>query len=258
MGAARAKGKAAREDGTVAEKTTQPPLLILPGALGVADGGGEASALLSQGRRVVTFAYGAERTAEALLGRATAAAGAERFDLLGFSIGGWFAQVLAARRPERVGKVVLAHSFLLEPGQGWRFTAASTLWPLVPAALFRAGGMKRARLALAPLRERDGDGYAAALRELEQKLAAPSTRAVLRAQQEATRDSLRAPLALRDDIALLIVESDNDALVGTTARAALRSRYPKAQRVTIAGAGHAAALVEPEAFAGAVDAFLRG
>jgi pimeloyl-ACP methyl ester carboxylesterase len=257
MGAGGAKGKAAREDGTVAEETTQPPLLVLPGALGVADGGGAAAALLERRRRVVTFAYGEERTAEGLIERALAAAGAQRFDLLGFSIGGWFAQVLAARQPGRVRKLVLAHSFLLEPGHGWRFAAAATLWPLVPAALFRAGVMKRARLALAPLRERDGEAYAAALRELEQRLASPATRAVLRAQQEAAQDSLRAPIALRDDVAMLIVESDNDALVGAEARAALRSRYPQAERVTIAGAGHAAALVEPEAFAGAVDGFLR-
>lgn len=236
----------------------QPPLLVLPGALGVADGGASALELLGRGRRVVGFAYGEERSVHALLARALAAVGdAERFDLLGFSVGGWLAQCLAAREPERVRKVVLAHSFALDPGDAWRFALAVRLWPLLPRALFRAAAGKKARLALRGLAASDPERCAGAMSEVRRTLRDPGTARMLAAQQHVLRDSLSGG-GCTARCPVLIVEGEDDPILPPAARERLAREYPGAARVRLSGVGHAGALVDPSGFAAAVDSFLRG
>lgn len=241
-------------DGNV--QPTQPPLLVLPGALGVADGGGRALELLGRGRRVVGFAYGRERSLDAVLGRALAAAGAERFDVIGFSVGGWLAQCLAAREPGRVRRMVLAHSFALDPADAWRFALAIRLWPLLPRALFGAAVSRKARLALRALAAKDPARCTALLEEVRAALADLATAGMLEAQQHVLLDSLRSG-SCAADCPVLIVEGEDDPILPPGARAILTGRYPGAERVVLSSVGHAAALVEPELFAARVDAFLR-
>lgn len=233
-----------------------PTLLVLPGALGVADGGGEAIGLLAQRRRVITFSYGDERQIEALLARALAALeGEARFDVIGFSVGGWLAQCLAAREPERVRRIVLAHSFALEAGDAWRFALAARLWRLLPRPWFRAAVRKRAALALRALAARDPERRAATLERLHSALDRPETAAMLEAQQHVLRDSLRGGGCVAPG-PVLIVEGADDPILGPAARDRLGRKYPRADRVVLGGVGHAGALVDPEGFAAAVDAFL--
>jgi pimeloyl-ACP methyl ester carboxylesterase len=237
----------------------QPPLIVLPGGLGVADGGGEALSLLGQDRQLIRVDYAQASDFDALLETvlcAASASGAPRFDLLGFSIGGWFAQCIAARAADRVGKVVLAHSFVLEPRLRWRFSAALRLWPLLPPSIVRAGAMRRARLALAPLSNRP-ELHAEMLRHVSETLAAPEALERLRAQQRVIHDSLAGPLGAVG-ASILIVDSSSDPLVGAPERARLRRRYPLAEHVDFAAGGHVGALVAPQAFAEVVDRFLRG
>ena len=233
-----------------------PPLVVLPGGLGVADGGGEALGMLAQGRRLVRIDYADAPDYDALCG-SVLQAGAARFDLLGFSIGGWFAQCVAARAPDRVRKVVLAHSFVLEPKHGWRFSMALKLWPLLPRSVIRAGVMRRAALALEPLRGVRPEAHARTVRAVAESLDRPETLDALLAQQRLIRDSVTERLGA---IAapMLIVECGIDPLVGRRARAELRRRFPEAEHVDFPDAGHVSALVAPEAFARIVDRFLRG
>jgi pimeloyl-ACP methyl ester carboxylesterase len=176
-------------------------------------------------------------------------------DVIGFSIGGWFAQCLAAHERERVRKLVLAHSFVLGPSSRWRFTAALRLWRLLPAALVRAGVMKRARAALEPLKEERPDEYRTVLKATAAALEKAGTLEQLRAQQRLVRDSLGAPLpAVRAD--MLIIESSADPLVPRKARAQLRRTYPDARTVDFPDGGHVSALHSPSAFAREVGGFL--
>gem|GEM_PF-5871760 len=202
---------------------------------------------------------GGEERICALLDRAVGlmdAAGFERFDVIGFSIGGWFAQCLAAREPARVGKVVLVNSFTLEGARPWQFGLAAKLWPILPPPLLRAGIMKRAKAALAGLRSKDPVLYEAALRDVAEAVASPLGRSRLAAQQLVTRDSLIRGHGAAAGQPVLIVQSDDDALVGARAREQLRRKYPEAECVVLTGAGHAAALTAPEALAGAIGDFL--
>lgn len=237
------------------------PLLVLPGALGIADGGGAVARMLEPARPVVHFDYGSEDRVGPLLGRAVAAmdaAGADRFDILGVSIGGWFAQCLAARHPSRVRRIVLAHSFVLRGGDAWRFRLALRLWPLLPERLLRAGIRARGRRALRPLRTLSEDGYRAVLRQIEAKLAERAALAALAAQQEVILDSLSPPPPKPDAaMPILIIEPEDDALIGPGDRARLRRHFPDARVVRLEGAGHIGALVRPRELAEAVDRFLR-
>jgi 3-oxoadipate enol-lactonase len=234
-----------------------PPLVVLPGGLGVADGGGEALATLAQGRRLERVDYAGLRDFDSLLDRVLRAAGnAARFDLIGFSIGGWFAQCVAAQAPDAVRKVVLAHSFLLEPKLRWRFAAALKIWPLLPRSVVRAGVMRRLRVALEPLETTKPETHEETVRAVAETLSRSDTIDLLIAQQHLIHDSLAHPLG-PVTAPMLIVDSSTDPLVGAKARARLRSEYPKAEHVGFRGAGHISALVEPERFATAVDTFLR-
>ena len=235
----------------------QPPLLILPGALGVADGAALAS--LGERRRLVTFAYGLEDDAAAMFARAlamTEGRSVERFDILGLSVGGWFGQCLAAARPGRVRKLVLANSFTLAPGDAWRFRLADRIWPLIPPALFQALIMKRAKLAVAPVHAARPDAYRQALTGLTRGMRAPGMRAQLAAQQRVIADTLTVPLRPMA-VPVLIIESDDDPLIPKRARDRLKRKYPEAEQIVMQGAGHAAHMFDPSAFAAAIDRFLR-
>lgn len=240
----------------MATEADQPPLIVLSGGLGIADGGG-ALDLLKHGRRVHRIAYAGGSDFERLFDRVlSGAAGAARFDIIGFSIGGWFAQCIAARAPDRVRKVVLAHSFLLEPRLRWRFSTALRLWPLLPRSIIRAGVNRRARLALEPLRTARPEAHAQMVRTVAEALGRPTVLEGLLAQQRVIRDSLAEPLGAVT-APMLIIDSGTDPLVNARARARLRRHYPGAEHVDFAGAGHVSALVAPETFAAAVDRFLR-
>jgi pimeloyl-ACP methyl ester carboxylesterase len=182
--------------------------------------------------------------------------GAERFDILGFSVGGWLGQCLAAREARRVRRLVLAHSFTLNAGDAWRFALAARIWPLLPGALFRRAAHERARLALREAMRKDPQLGAQALAGFRAALADPVTLRRLEAQQHLLRDTLRAGDCTAS-CPILILEGTDDPIVKQPARQRLARRYPGAERLVLDGVGHAAALAVPDAFAAAVDRFLR-
>lgn len=236
----------------------RPPLIVLPGALGVSDGGGDALALLRSTREVLVVDYGRGHTFAALeasvFERLELYPGASA-DLMGFSIGGWFAQCLAARHPDRFRRVVLAHSFVLRRRQAHLFSIAIAVWPLIPRPLFRASVLRRADAALAPLRRRAPDRYAKIRAALKADLSRPEAREALLAQQYVIRDTLREG-DCRAGQPVLIVESDDDPLVKAHERERLSLEYPRAGTHVMHDAGHAAALIDPEGFVEQVEAFL--
>lgn len=237
-------------------------LIVLPGALGALEGAGWDDRLGRQ-RRVVTVPYTADDRLEELIGRVLALAdaeGAARFDLLGQSYGGWIGQCVARAAPERVRRLILSHSFALEPRHAWRFRLGRRLLRLLPRALATSLLKKRAARALAPVAARDPARHARLLASLAVQAQAPDFWDGLLAQQRCLRQSLEPPFAsrppVRADVPVLIVEGTDDPLLGERDRAALRARFPKARLVRFSGAGHVSPLAEPEAFRAAVEAFL--
>lgn len=235
------------------------PLVLLPGALGSLEGSEAAANGLGARRPVVVIDYRAGDRFEPLLARILAAAGAPRFDLLGQSYGGWIAQCLAARHPECVRRLVLSHSFALEPRHGWRFRLGHRLLARFPMALLKPLLLARVRGALAPVRARDPGLFDRQLAALRRGVDSGALLGVLSAQQTCLAESLEGPqagLAPTADLPVLIVESANDPLLPARARSALKARFPDAAVHCFERAGHVSALVEPERFTALVNAFL--
>lgn len=237
------------------------PLLVLPGALGGLEGSAIGAGRLAQGRQVAALGYGPEDDFEALMGRVREAAdrfGGEQFDLLGQSYGGWIAQCAAARWPARVRRLVLSHSFALEPGEAAYFAFGERILRTAPAALLAPLIRWRVRRALGPVRQALPELYRRQDAAVAQMARSPRFLATLAAQQRCLRESLATSDAGRvSGLPVLIIESANDPLIRPAARARLRRRFPAAQVHRFERAGHVSAVVEADTYADLVDGFLR-
>ncbi len=239
------------------------PLIFLPGALGALEGADEAARRLAASRHMSSIAYRPDDRLDGVLDRIEAAAnemGASQVDLLGQSYGGWIARCAARRFPDRIRRIVLSHSFVLQPRHAWRFRLGMTVLGRLPPALLRPLLLKRVRQALAPLRAVDPARAKRQLAALSPRIGNPDLRAILVAQQRCMLDSLEAPFASRPPVdpalPVLIIESANDPLVGARARDALRASLPQAERHSFTGSGHISAMVEPDAYVARVARFL--
>ena len=173
-------------------------------------------------------------------------------DVVGLSLGGCVAQMLALRHPERVRRLVLVNTFArLQPAgvrglgrfarRAWLFATA----PMPALAAFIAGGLfplegQRAYYDLAV--ERLGANrkrtYAAAMRAT---LGFDSRRALGR---------LRCPT--------LIVAGDRDTTVPRAAIETLRRAIPGARLALIVNSGHATPIDQAEVFNRVVEEFIGG
>ena len=105
-----------------------PLLVVLPGAL--LDGPSAALDRLGARRPVLLVRYGRLRGMDELVDaivRAIQEQGFQSADVIGSSFGGWVAQCLAHRSPERVRRLVLSHTFVLRPSDAWKFRVRSRM-----------------------------------------------------------------------------------------------------------------------------------
>ncbi|HEX8697068.1 MAG TPA: alpha/beta hydrolase [Longimicrobium sp.] len=241
-----------------------PPLLVLPGALGMVDAAGAALRRLAEGRRVIALAYPAVPAMTALCDGIAALLdrlGLERVDVLGGSLGGWVAQCLARRHPERVRHLALSHTFALRPGDARRIRLGSRLWALIPDRVFYALLRMRLRQVLRPVR-RAGPAEAASWDAwLRDGVRRQVSRAALARYNDWMLESLAAFRLAPGDLErregrVLILESADDPILRARDRARLRALYPSAVVSTFHGAGHATSLAMPDEYAAAVAGFL--
>lgn len=239
------------------------PLVILPGALGCFDGSDVAAKALAASREVATIPYGRDDRLAGLFGKCLAAAqdpGAPAVDLLGQSYGGWIAQCFARHAPVRVRRLILSHSFTLEARDAWRFRLSGLVLDTLPRPIARALLVKRAAQALRPLRKAAPDLHANLLGLLAERLRSGGLFEIVSAQQRCMWESLQPPMSttppLPPDIPVLILESDDDRLIGAAARAALRARFPNAKVHRFRGTGHVSALAAPDEYVDVVGRFL--
>lgn len=236
-------------------------LLVLPGA--VLDGRGAVLERIALTRPVLLIGYrrlGGMNDLVDAIARLLADLGHTTADVLGSSFGGWVAQCLAERHPERVRRLILSHAFALRPGDAARFRVALAIWPRIPRAVLSALFRLRVRKALAPVRRHSEAVYASALAQAYAALEGDAGRQAVVDQTTCMLDSLTTRRATRECGTtirpVLILESSDDPLVPRAARAHLRSRYPHAVVHCFTGSGHVSALAEPQAFAEALERFL--
>ncbi|WP_327238876.1 alpha/beta hydrolase [Streptomyces sp. NBC_01318] len=186
------------------------------------------------------------------------ALGFEQVDLLGLSMGGFIAQVVAAEEPGLVRKVILAGTGPAG-GPGIDQVTKLTIRDTLKAVLTRrdpkqflfftdtAGGRRAARAFLERLKERTGDR--------DKAISLPSFRAQLKAihqwglQAPADLSHVRQPV--------LVVNGDSDRMVPSENTLDLAARLPRAELVPLyADAGHGGIFQYHDAFVARALEFL--
>ncbi len=238
-------------------------LVLLPGAL--LEPSRELIDRLSGLQRhviVVTYTDATSMTdlVDAIAAR-LADAGVNRADVLGSSYGGWVAQCLVRRHPQLVRHLILVHTFALRPSDAWRFRLGLALWRVIPGPLFRHLLTLRTRRMLRPVRVASPAEYDRVIARLSDAIRLPATTNALLRQNECMLESCSSFAVAPEDLArhdgnVLIIESDDDPAIRAAEREHLRNMYPGAKVRTFHGTGHVTAVAAPEAFAGAVNAFL--
>ncbi|HTX60257.1 MAG TPA: alpha/beta fold hydrolase, partial [Verrucomicrobiae bacterium] len=172
------------------------------------------------------------------------AAGAERFTIVGCSLGGVVAFELLASAPQRVEAAVFVGSFA-------RYPNAQAYADGIAAAVREAGDMRTfararaAKLALPPERER----------ETIEQMACKSLPCYLAATQATWTGDYRELLP-RIAVPALVACGENDAVAPPELSREIAGGIPGASFVAIEGAGHVANADAPERFNAVLRAFL--
>ena len=183
--------------------------------------------------------------------------GFEQVDLLGFSLGGFIAQVIAQDEPQLVRKIILAGTGPAG-GEGIDKVTSLTIQDMIKAALTlkdpkeylfftsTANGKSQARQFVKRLKERKIDR--------DKSISPLAFRAQLKAihawgtQKPSDLTSIRQ--------AVLVVNGDHDRMVPSSNSADLARRLPNAQLRLYADAGHGGIFQYHEQFVGEVLEFL--
>ena len=205
---------------------------------------------LAKKRRVITTDYrgigGSEGSAPLTVGEMAddaigliRALGVDKADLLGFSLGGFVAQDIALKAPERVRRLILTGT---GPAGGTGIDRVGPVsWPLMIKGLLTlrdpkfylfftstANGRQAASAFLQRLKERQQD-----------RDKGPTPRALLRQLKAIRAWGKQAPQDLaRLRAPTLIVNGDSDIMVPTVNSVALSNRIPDAQLIIYQDAGH--------------------
>ena len=185
------------------------------------------------------------------------ALGLDKVDLLGFSLGGFVAQDIALKAPERVRRLILTGT---GPAGGTGIdNVGSVTWPLMIKGLLRVRDPKYYLFFTATSNgQRAASEYLQRLKERRKdRDKGPTPRALLRQLKAITAWGKQAPQELgRLRMPTLIANGDNDIMVPTVNSHELAKRIPDAQLVIYQDAGHGSIFQNHTDFVAKAVAFL--
>lgn len=231
-----------------------PAVLLLGGALGRAEFSFQVMRALEASARVLAPDYPPARSLREITDGLAAlldAEGVRRVHVAGGSFGGVVAQAFARAYPERVASLVLSHTGAPRRAGVGQSLGISML-RLLPAGLLRAMLRRRLRTTLTA-----ADPFW--LRQFDEIIAALRKEDVLSRVALAAEFNLRyggIPVARRPLYPVLIVEADDDPLFTPRKRTALHALYPDARTHVFHGTGHAAGILQPDAYAAVLRRFV--
>lgn len=178
------------------------------------------------------------------------AEGLERAHVVGTSLGGYVAQALTQRHPERVTSLVLANTF--PPGDWIRGETrmARVLAPLLPTWVLRRNFRQSIHRDVFP-----AAGQSTLVRDYLIQQSHLMSRADFLTRIRLLASDFVAPDLVELQTPTLIIEADNDPLVPLEAREQLKSKYPRASVVTLADVGHFPYLNRPAQYTNTLDDF---
>jgi pimeloyl-ACP methyl ester carboxylesterase len=229
--------------------------LLLHGMAGACDIWWQQIEALQDRFRLVSLTYPAVDRLEGLRRGVNAvlqAAEVDRFAVVGTSLGGYLAQYLVARQPERVERAVFANTLPPNRILARRTRGADQLMRLVPQALLLAGMRWNTRLTLFP-----ASGRSQLLKAyLDEGTHRSIDKARFLSRYRAVVEWFDPPDPAAYGIPVLILESANDPLISPELRRLLRETYPTARVHNFGTAGHFPYLNQPEAYTQVLAEFL--
>jgi pimeloyl-ACP methyl ester carboxylesterase len=172
--------------------------------------------------------------------------GLDRVDVVGCSLGGWLAAEIATKSPERIGKLVLVGPVGVKVGPPDKLDIPD---------IFAMSQDKVARLIFHDLEKGRLDVASMSDEDLTTIARNRETTALLTWEPWMHNPKLRHRLH-RVSSPTLFIRGASDGLVGQSYVDGYAKLIPNAQVTTIAAAGHAPQLEQPEEFARALIAFL--
>jgi pimeloyl-ACP methyl ester carboxylesterase len=172
----------------------------------------------------------------------------ERFDLVGCSVGGWIAADLATKTPERVQRLVLVGPVGVKVGPVDKLDIPDIF--AMPQDKLNALAFHDPKKSAPDMRTLPDQALLAMARNRE-------TLALLTWEPYMHNPKLRHRLH-RVRAPSLFVRGESDGLVSAQYLAAYAALLPNARTATVAEAGHAPQVEQPEALASMVTDFLKG
>ncbi len=180
------------------------------------------------------------------------AEGVDQFNVVGSSLGGYFAQYLVANYPERVQKAVFANTFPPNDLIAEQNKVVGSLLPYLPEWLIMNVFSGSIRESVYPASEYSELVLAFGLEQTGGRM----NKGQIIGRFHSVIDPFSVPDPEALGIPVMIIESDNDPLVAPILRSELKTTYPSAIVHTFTGAGHFPYLNRAEEYTRIIDEFL--
>lgn len=212
----------------------QETILFLHGMTGAYDIWWQQIDALKEQYRIISVTYPPVQSLEGLETGVLAILekeGVRDFNVVGTSLGGYFAQYLMAKHPERIRRAVLSNTFPPNDLIAEKNRVLGTLLPYLPQWLVLSVFRDNFRQTIYPTSGSD-ELTLAFLTEIGY---GRMRKAQLVGRYYCAIEKFAVPTPT---VPVMIMESDNDPLVELTLREQLKATYPSATVHTFSGAGH--------------------
>lgn len=232
-------------------------VVILPGLLGEGEMSFQIATFLGTLHRVIVPSWPRPADSAAALVRGIAGIldgeSIQSAAVVGASFGGLVAQHFALRYPERVTHLILADTSVPRPSRAMKNRRAARLVAALPSSVVR---WLLRRFGKRAMKHADPDGFWA---HYTAEVVASLGSEDLAARYRAAADLDASPAIAGRAFAprTLLLESDDDPIVGQAAARALREAFPAATRHVFHESGHAPFIVCPELAAQVIASFIR-
>ncbi|HEX7182568.1 MAG TPA: alpha/beta hydrolase [Thermoanaerobaculia bacterium] len=235
-------------------------LLLLPGALGTGESNWQSVLHFSPRYRVVSPTYAPVSTMVELtdgIAEILEREGIGKATVIGGSYGGLVAQVFVRRHPGRTEDLVLSHTVPPDRERGRKVASALRWLGILPMGLLRFLIRKRLE-GLLPRDHPDAALVRAYFREsIARDLDKEGTMASYRRVADFDTLSIFTPGDLDGwPGRVLLLMTDNDPATPEPVREVFKTLYPHAEVRLFKGTGHATAILQREAYLGAIEEFL--
>ncbi len=175
-------------------------------------------------------------------------------NVIGSSLGGYFAQYLKSTYPDRFSKAVLANTFPPNPIYKQKNQTAASIARFLPEWLVMK--VFRGSIGANVIPAAENSPLAAAYL-LEQSYGGMSKQQFL-SRYNCVVDTFVPSFELTSSEDLLLIESDNDPLILPELRQKIKDLYPSAQKFTFHNKGHFPYLNQQEQYTKLISDFFRG